>query len=298
MQVTNQMTFRVMQSEINQINGQLQELRQQAATGKKLNQPSDDPSSVRPVLNYSKQIRDSQRYQENMGMALNELQAQDSFLEQSEDTLVRAKQQTINAIDGTLNEEDREILADQVGQLRKEMLDKANGQISERYIFAGYEERTQPFQEDDNGEVSYEGHDEARKVDIAPGEKLEVAIPGDRLFMGEENGEPSVFETLSDIEDNIRDNDTDRLNELIGELDEHMTRLRKERGSKGVAMNRVENSIQAKEQAENDLERIRSRYQDADIAKTSSQIVQQETALRAAFNVSSRIAETSILDYM
>lgn len=474
MKVTSQMTFRLMQSEINNINNRLQDLRQEAATGKKFNQPSDDPSAVRPVLNYSKQIQANQRFQENMGMAHNKLQAQDTHLDHAENTLTKAKQHTIQAISGAINENDKEILADQVGQMKNELLDTANTQVNERFMFSGYEEETQPFQKDADGTVRYHGDDNAKKAEIAPGEKLEVSIPGRELFMGEKdtNGDGNAdtklgsdpFRTLDNIEalmrqdnpkvsgsfggnyegweyednnnydeisfdlklggtnlgtvdvdmsndhsgdpitseddlaneighqiandlspsskdpsgNNLKDdghsvtfqdsgndltiirsgngfefettnqtpfqvtnfdetsvnsdpagpdvhknavmrvssdagskgdtilsssNDSAEisgtdLNEQLGELDEAMTRFRKYRGEKGITMNRVETSIDAKAQAENDLKQILGKYEDADITETSSQIVQRETALKAALNVSSRMSEISILNYM
>ena len=477
MKVTNQMTFRLMQSEINNINNRLQDLRQEAATGKKFNQPSDDPSAVRPVLNYSKQIQANQRFQENMGMAHNKLQAQDTHLDHAENTLTKAKQHTIQAISGAVNDKDKEILADQVHQMKNELLGTANTQVNERFMFSGYKEETQPFQKDADGTVRYHGDDNAKKAEIAPGEKLEVSIPGRELFMGEKdtNGDGNAdtklgsnpFRTLDNIEalmrsdktqvsgsfggsyegwefedgsnyDNIsfdlklggtdlgsgankdvlvdmskvNSNDPEKiadeigwqlthnsnfnyissnppsgnqlansgnsvtlgdgsgnevtitrngnsfdfstngssfqvadfeedssnddaagpdlntdaamrvssdagskgdtilqdgdsaeiagtdLNEQLGELDEAMTRFRKYRGEMGITMNRVETSIDAKAQAENDLKQILGKYENADIAETSSQIVQRETALKAALNVSSRMSEISILNYM
>lgn len=302
MKVTDQMIFNVMQSEMNRLNSRLQELRQEAASGRKFNQPSDDPSAVRPIINYSKQIRDSQRYQKNMGMALNQLQTQDSHLDHVEDTLLRARQTTLYAANGSLNENDLKILADQVGHLRKELLDTANARVNEHYIFAGYEVETKPFVENEHGMVSYQGDDNARKVNIVPGEKLEIAVTGINLFPPPTepagDGGPDIFNTLSRIEGMIRSGEIDGLNEEMKKLDDSMSRIRILRGNMGTATNRVQTSIENQEQAENDLHRILSRYQDADIVKTYSQLIQQETALRAAYNVSARISEISILDYM
>jgi len=422
---------------------------------------------VRPVLNYSKQIRANQRYQENMGMAHNKLQAQDNHLDHAENTLVRAKQLTIKAISGAVNDQDKEIMADEMQQMKKELLDTANAQINERFLFSGYEEETKPFQINDSGVVEYHGDDHAKKVDIAPGEKLAVSIPGRELFLGQKDVDEdsqqekigaNVFEALDNMETLIRSgerketgsfggnyegweyNDSNNYDEIsfdmnlndkslgtvavdmnevdlpkedsdialelgnqilqlnpdsgnvgpgsqfndgehvifktnngkevkierdgsefkfetknnasfeitnfsektitdsnpdtnpensaeldfawnaadgkknlnlrsgsirsttlsghLESLDDGATRLRKYRGEMGINMNRVETSIDAKAQAENDLKQILGKYEDADIAQTSSQIVQQETALKAALNVSSRMSEISILNYM
>jgi flagellin-like hook-associated protein FlgL len=88
------------------------------------------------------------------------------------------------------------------------------------------------------------------------------------------------------------------LNEQLGSLEDGMNRVEKHRGKMGVRMNRVETSINKESQAENDLKQLLSNYRDADIMKTSSQMMQQETALKAAMSVTSRVSQISILNYM
>jgi flagellar hook-associated protein 3 FlgL len=483
MKVTNQMTFRLMQAEMNKTSNRLMDLRQQASSGLKFNKPSDDPSSVRPVLDYSANIQANQRYQENMSTSLNRMQAQDGNLEHVTETLVRVKEQTIQAINASVNEDDLDIQAEEVRQMKKELLDTANSQLDGKFQFAGYEEGTKPFVTRADGSVAYQGDDQSQKVDIGPGEKLEISIPGRELFLGEKdtNGDGTadtkigqdVFKTLNNIEELMRnggptevsgsfggsfegweyedgssydqvsfdlklgstnlgtvdvdmssdhdgnpissksqladeighqlantpafaanrvsvsnpsggdnmDGDEDSvtfndgsgnnvtitrtgnsfdfqttngtsfkvenfsetvnndnagpevhkdavmrvtsdagtqgdailkdegghesvnvhqtdLNEQLGSLEDGMNRVEKHRGKMGVRMNRVETSINKESQAENDLKQLLSNYRDADIMKTSSQMMQQETALKAAMSVTSRVSQISILNYM
>ncbi len=88
------------------------------------------------------------------------------------------------------------------------------------------------------------------------------------------------------------------LNDQLESLQDGMNRVEKHRGKMGVRMNRVEISIDQESKAENDLKQLLSKYRDADMMKTTSQMMQQETALKAAMNVTSRVSKISILNYM
>ena len=145
MKATQGTTYRMLGSRLNDVSNDLEELRNIGATGKKLNKPSDDPASIRPVLNTRKQLSNVDRYMETMGKSLDTMQATDGHLEHVENIMQRAKEIMTNAINGTLNDEDRTVLADELSKLRKELLDAANGTVDGKYLFAGYEEDSQPF---------------------------------------------------------------------------------------------------------------------------------------------------------
>jgi flagellar hook-associated protein 3 FlgL len=53
-----------------------------------------------------------------------------------------------------------------------------------------------------------------------------------------------------------------------------------------------------REDAQIDLKQILSRYQDADILKVYNDIIQKESAFEAALNVTGRVSQISILDYL
>ena len=147
MKATQGTTYRMLGSRLNDVSRQLEELRKIGATGKKLNAPSDDPASIRPVLNTRKQLSNVDRYMETMGQSLDTMQSTDGHLDHVENIMQRAKEIMTNAINGSLNAEDRTVLADELVQLRHELLDAANGIVDGKYLFAGYKEDTKPFVE-------------------------------------------------------------------------------------------------------------------------------------------------------
>ncbi len=80
MKVTDNTTFRLMEKNLGRITSNLEDLRNQGATGLKLNNPSDDPGAIRPVLTTRTQIRLTDRYLETMGVTLDKMQSTDGHL--------------------------------------------------------------------------------------------------------------------------------------------------------------------------------------------------------------------------
>lgn len=212
MKSTQATTFRSLKSELGSINNRLEDLRNQAATGKKLIRPSDNPAAIRPVLSARTQIRATDRFIESLSTSLDRLENQDTYLDQAENLLVSAKETAINAINGAMSGSDLNTLADQISYIKTEMMSVANAQVGGQYIFAGFEEDTVPFVE--NGDtVSYQGDSNVKRLETSPGEYVQTNLDGAKLFMGmsdtdgdgvlEKTGE-NVFDVLTNLERAIR----------------------------------------------------------------------------------------------
>lgn len=336
MKVTQNSTYRLMNTNLNRITNTLQDLQTQGATGLKLNNPSDDPSSIRPVLTTRTQIRHTERYLETMGVSLDKMQATDGHLGHVETVLQRVKEIAVNSINGSLSAADMTTLADEVALLQHELLDAANAMIDGKYTFSGFQENTQPFipnpnynpdpavpvpppydpADADTWPYLYMGDNNPTELEITPGELLEVNLTGNDLFLGISNanwnpppnqsdvGRIDIFSTIERLEESIRAGNIDNAAGLGGGIEAAIDNLeiaadqnRRLRSQQGIKMARVETAMSHQEGVEVDLNQILSRYQDADAIETFNEIIQQETAFQAALNVTSRVSKISILDY-
>ncbi|MEA3466142.1 MAG: flagellar hook-associated protein FlgL [Thermodesulfobacteriota bacterium] len=212
MKSTQSTTYRSLNAELNTISGRLENLRNQAATGKKLIRPSDDPAAIRPVLSARTQIRATDRFVSSLATAGDRLANQDSYLDQAENLLVSAKETTINAINGAMSDADLNTLADEIGYIKTEMLSVANAQVGGQYIFAGFQEDAPPFVVDGDT-VSYQGDSNIKKLEASPGEYVQTNLTGAELFMGESDTDgdgileqtgQNVFDVLTNLERAIR----------------------------------------------------------------------------------------------
>nr|WP_320009547.1 flagellar hook-associated protein FlgL [uncultured Desulfobulbus sp.] len=324
MKATQGTTYRMLGSRVNDVALQLEELRTIGATGKKLNKASDDPASVRPVLNTRKQISNIDRNMETMGKSLDTMQATDGHLEHVENIMQRAKEIMTNAINGSLNDDDLTVLADEISQLRKELLDSANGMVDGKYLFGGYEEDTIPFVENPtynpltyNANDSstwpyiYQGDENATSLEITTGERITVNLTGNDLFFGTSSwdtttstnnstdaGRYDLFLELTQAEEALRTSDAVAMQTAMDDLEGAAEQNRRLRSQLGNRASRVETAMDYQEGVKIDLTQILSRYEDADAVESFNAIIQQETAFQAALSVTAQVSDMSILDFL
>ena len=333
MKVTENTTYRLMQTNLDRISNELLELREQGATGVKLNKPSDDPGAIRPVLNARAQLQQNDRHLEIMGHAGDKMASTDSYMESVENVLVRVKEIAINSINSSMSQSDLANLANEVAELKEQLLYSANATIDGKYIFAGFEQNTVPFTENPAYDPAlynisdsttwpylYNGDHNRTQLEITPGEFMDINLTGNELFMGISNevaatgstdpfqggtvGGIDIFTVLTRTEEAIRAGNIDDPSGPGGSIQTQLNNLeiaadqnRNLRSTLGSKARRVDAAIVHQQDAAIDLQKILSRYQDADMIQVFNDIVKQETAFKAALNVSSRVSSISILDY-
>jgi len=305
-------------SRLDDVTRRLEELRNIGATGKKLNKPSDNPASIRPVLSTRKQISNVERYLDTMHASLDRMQATDSYLDHVENIMQRAKEIAINAGDGSLNTDDRASLADALKNLREELADTANGMVDDKYLFAGFNNQTIPFVENpafdpalyDRSDSStwpytYQGDGNHIMQEISPGEMIQTNLTGAELFTGDADMDGSVdgdkvdlFAVLALTENAVRTGDNTALQTQLDQLDQGAEQNRRLRSQMGNRAARVDEAILHQEHVRVDLKQILSRYEDADALESFTEITKQETAYQAALSITGKVSKLSILDFI
>lgn len=324
MKATQGTTYRMLGTRLNDVALDLEKLRSIGATGKKLSNPSDDPAAIRPVLNTRKQLSNIDRYLETMGKTSDIMAATDGHLEHVENIMQRAKEIMVNAVNGSLSDEDRTVLADELVQLKQEMLDAANGNVDGKYIFSGYQEDSKPFtintsyteagydaNDHTTWPVLYNGDENATFIEISAGEQLQANLTGNELFLGTTSwdatggtlnaidaGKYDLFAEITQAEEAIRANDQTAMQTSLEDLDGAAEQNRRLRSQLGNRASRVEDSMLYQQDVRIDLEQVLSRYEDADAIEVFNDIVQQETAFQAALSITSQVSKLSILDFI
>ena len=322
MKATQQTTYRMLNTRLGDMSLQLEKLRSMGASGKKLAVASDDPASVRPVLNTRKQLSNVDRHLTTLGRAADTMAAADTQLGQVENIMQRAKEIMTGAGNGTLSPADRTVLADELAQLRDQLIDTANTSVDGRFLFAGYQENTAPFvanpaydpatydpADSATWPVSYQGDGNVTRLEIGTGQTEQVSLAGSDLFLGESGWDPSgtnrvdadrhdLFAELARAEEVVRSGDPAAMQTSLTALEGAADQNRQLRAQLGVRASRVETAVEFQEGLKIDLKAILSRYEDADAIEVFNDIVQQESAFQAALSVTGRVSQLSILDYL
>ncbi|TVQ68542.1 MAG: flagellar hook-associated protein 3 [Chromatiaceae bacterium] len=178
-------TSQIFQNGIDVIQRQQAEIsrtQNQLGTGRRILSPSDDPSGSVQALQFESRIDQTKQFQRNGGLAEQRLRLTEVTLASVGDGLQRIRELSVKANNATETDETRRYIAGEMQQVLNSLVDLGNTRDANgEYLFAGYKSQTQPFVMK-NGEVEYQGDNNARQVDISPVRKLAVGDPGNQVF--------------------------------------------------------------------------------------------------------------------
>lgn len=311
MRATQTSTFRSLQNYLDKTSTRLQTLQLAAATGKRLNRPSDDPTAISPVLSARTQIKNSDRFLETISSGLDRINNMDGNLENIENVMQRIREIGLASINATLTSTDRLTYANEVSQLKQELIDTGNAQVDGKFLFAGFDEKNKPFTTNPNypvpdpNPVLYNGDQGVVEFEIGPGERIDVNITGSQLLLGDADndgvtdpGAVDIFAVVTTIEESLRTNNIAAVDAQLDNLQLGADQVRTQRSLKGNVGNRLMLASEHMEQIKIDMETMRSRFEDADILETITNLEQQQQGFQAALSITGRINELSILDYI
>ncbi len=172
----------------------------QLSSGKRLTSPADDPSGASQLLVLDQTLSKTEQFQRNADTAKTRLNLEETTLVGVQTVLDRVRELAIQGTNASQNDQTRDSIALEIRQLLDELVDLANTRDStNRFLFAGYQEQTQPFSVNSNGDVVYNGDDGVRAIQISDNRQIPSSDSGTDVFMAIPggNGTFSVFDNTA-----------------------------------------------------------------------------------------------------
>lgn len=166
-------------------------LQSEVASGRRIQRPSDDPAAALRILPLRNDLRNLEQLGGNVVLAQETLDTGAASLEDASAVMQRVRELTTQAANGTVSGNDRKSIAAEVDQLLQQMVSIANSKRGERFLFGGTENAEAPFrlvQDGAGARVVYTGNRESLDVDVAPGVKTSLNVPGDAIFLQRNRG--------------------------------------------------------------------------------------------------------------
>ncbi|MBP2636918.1 MAG: flagellar hook-associated protein 3 [Firmicutes bacterium] len=121
------------------------DLQEKLADGKAIHTPSDDPVRAVRSLRFNISLRGNEQYTQHVKDAISWMESTDSAMSDLSSILIKAKELVTQAVapnpDMAL-----EAIGQELDGLINQMVEIGNTKIGDRYIFAGQNDKTQPFQ--------------------------------------------------------------------------------------------------------------------------------------------------------
>lgn len=156
----------------------------QVSTGKRINVASDDPAGAGRVISLNHILAANTQYTANIDAASTRLDTAQSTLNSVNDLYNSARDLTLQALNGSLADSDRQAIATQLTQMRDQLLQMANTtDATGQALFAGTSSNTVPFVKNADGSVSYAGNDGQPRASIGAGLTVPTGESGSAIFM-------------------------------------------------------------------------------------------------------------------
>lgn len=178
---------------IQQSTSDLIKTQQQVASGRRILTPSDDPVASARVLEVSQSQSLNKQYDTNTGSATSSLGLEESILSSVGNLIQDVRTSALQAANAPLNDQDRASIAMDLRGRYQELLGLANSTDGNgQYLFSGYKGMTKPFVETTLGNVTYQGDQGQRLIQISPSRQMSVSDSGASVFQQIKNGNGTI----------------------------------------------------------------------------------------------------------
>ena len=281
----------------------------QAATGKQVVKPSDDPNRVATIerLNALKTRQDN--YLSNMGLVKTRLDTEESAVKNASELMFRVKELTVQGSNDTMSPPDRRAIATELQGLRDQLLSLANSKDTNgNYLFSGSRVSQAPFEpppDDPLASPVYQGDKTRMQVMIGDQRALSINRPGSDVFarvLGtDSNGQPQArgfFEALDDLIAGVKDGTRIAIDRGNGDVDQMLEGLNLAQANIGTDQAVLEQQTSATQDTLTTLQLNLSDVQDLDYAKAISEMNKQMLSLEAAQSSFSKISQLSLFQFL
>ncbi|MEW6573310.1 MAG: flagellar hook-associated protein FlgL [Bacillota bacterium] len=273
---------------------QMNRYQEQMSSGKRINRPSDDPGGVLIALRYRAQLSENDQYKRNMDDAIAWLNTTDSALREALNTLQRVQEIAVAGANSTLPSESMTALAREVEQLKDHLGDIANTNYAGRYIFAGTNTLTPPY---DRGTGTWNGTSDIFEYEVSPGVTVPVNVDGQAIF--DSATLPKLFQVIDDLITNLQSGDVASIsNTRLDEISQNIDNILATLAEVGARVNRLEMSKDRMEVLDFDLTNLLSKVEDTDMAEAVIKVRNQEYGYQATLAVAAGILQPSLVDFM
>ncbi len=301
--ITQQMTTQTLLSNINQSLNRLDTTQEELSTGKKINQPSDNPYGTSLTLQLNNQIANLTSYSNNVTDGTGWATAGNAALTDITNSVQRIRELVVQASNGTQTKADMSADADEVNQLIDQIKQDANTQYNGQYIFSGAATGTAPYQSGSNDAYAGDSGQVTRTVgpntSLAVNADLASVLGTGQTVSGQPAGDGKLLNTLRNIASDMQSGNSSSLSANdLSQLDSNLGSLNGLTANLGAATDRLQMAASRIQTLQTSDAQTLSNTQDADMAQTEVDFSTQQAALTAALQAGAKVVQQSLMNFL
>jgi flagellar hook-associated protein 3 FlgL len=269
---------------------QLMNTETELSTGKRINKPSDDPTGMGKVLDYRTTQQAITQYRANITDAKTRIQYTEGVLGQINDLVDQAKKIASDTQSG-----DGTSLAQQVDDIRKQILGLTNSKYENEYIFSGNRSDTPPF--DSTSPYTYNGDTGSHQVIVGQGVGVQIQTDGSQMFV---DGSDNLFQVLDNLKTALSTDpvDSSAVQSAVDPLDRISNRLQQSQSDMATTYQSLESTDNHWNDFSNAVENMRQKVEDADPTQTAIDMQVQQTSYQLLLQTAAKVIQPSLVNFL
>lgn len=266
----------------------------QSASGMKIQKGHEDPVLAHKALQLENIKANNTQLARNAEDAKSFINYTETMLGQVTDLITTVKDLMIRASSDTINNESRDAIVQQVNQIILEVANIGNQQFNGKYIFAGTNTTTKPYEVigdppnainsfANNGDISF-------NVDTSL--VLKANVSGVDVF-------DNLLKDLIVIRDDI---DANRLNaattNAFAKIESHLDNTISKRTELGAKVNILDATLSRISTSDYETESTYSSLMGVDLAKTSVEMASLQVSYQAGLSMIAKLHQLNLMDYV
>jgi flagellar hook-associated protein 3 FlgL len=274
-----------------------QQLSSELSSGVSITSLSENPVGAGENVLLLNQIQQDDSFTQSSNLVTGQLQVADSALGSVVSELTQAISLATSANNGTMSASDVKSIGSQISGILGEVQSLANTSYQGQYIFGGGQTGTAPFSTSSTSPAvtSYKGDEGINYLELPNGQKIQLNVPGDQIFLGSGSSGVSVFGALNAL---VADYSTGTVNtgEAVDDteaLGSALNYVSQQRVTIDNSITQISAASSATTNAQTQLTAAQTDLMQADIPTVSTQLSLDETQQTALEDVIAQLESSS-----
>ena len=306
MQVSTNLLFDRASVQMSNIQNDLAKSQAQISAQKQVLNPSDAPDQASTITRLKSMIGKQDSYQATLDAAQARLDTESTTLSNAGDILIRMKELTIQANNGSNGASTRTVIATEMQGLRDQLMSLANSTDSSgSYIFSGSRLHSPAFTTDSTGAVSYQGDQTQMQVAVGDHRKLSINRPGTQAFVSVvRSGADGVstgtgfFTAIDELIAGVKSGNATVMQRGLNEMAALHQGVVIAQANGGTDMKAIEQQGAALDETKLSLKSALSGVEDLDMPSAITKMQKQLLSLEAAQASFAKVSQMSLFAYL
>jgi flagellar hook-associated protein 3 FlgL len=263
---------------------------QQIASGKAFDKVSEDPLRANQLSLVQKSYNRLEQFQRNITDAKGFLTQVETTMGNAVSILQDTRDKALLAKNGTASAEDVQTYLMAINNNIEQMVNYGNTQVLGRYIFAGQQTQTVPFNYD-GSTVTYSGDSQPLTYNISDTSTVNITSPGDQSFLG-------MINAMINLRDQISLGNQTGMGTALGGFDVEMNKVIDLRSEMGTRLNAIDALNEGYETSKTNLDAQKEIVGGIDYVQVITELEKAQQAYQATIQAAVKVNEVSILNYM